>query len=77
MKENQPSREQLEKRRDEINAQLNRVNENLQMELDRDPEEQAIQIEQDEVSISMENNLRKELAMIEDQLLDFDEESPN
>ena len=74
MKENRPSREQLEKRRDEINAQLNRVNENLQMELDRDPEEQAIQVEQDEVSISMENNLRKELAVIEDQLLDFQDE---
>jgi uncharacterized FlaG/YvyC family protein len=71
MKENQPSREQMEKRRDEINAQLNRVNENLQMELDRDPEEQAIQVEQDEVSISMESNLRKELAIIEDKLLDF------
>jgi uncharacterized protein YacL (UPF0231 family) len=77
MKENKPSREQLERRRDEILAQLNRVNGDLRVELDRDPEEQAIQLEQDEVSISMENNLRKELAMIEDQLLDFDEESPN
>ncbi|MDQ3798972.1 MAG: hypothetical protein M3384_05945 [Acidobacteriota bacterium] len=66
-----PTREQLERRRDEIIAQLNRVNEDLQMELDRDPEEQAIQLEQDQVSISMESNLRKELAMIEDQLLDF------
>lgn len=74
MKENKPSREQMERRRDEINAQLSRVNENLQMELDRDPEEQAIQLEQDEVSISMESNLRKELAMIEDQLLDFEDE---
>ncbi len=72
MKENKPSREQLEKRRAEILAQLNRVNGDLRMELDRDPEEQAIQLEQDEVSISMEDNLRKELATIEDRLLDFE-----
>jgi hypothetical protein len=74
MKEIKQTREQLEKRRGEILAQLNRVNGDLRLELDRDPEEQAIQVEQDEVSISMEDNLRKELAMIEDQLLDFEEE---
>ena len=75
MPETKPtSREQLERRRDEINAQLNRVNEDLQMELDRDPEEQAIQTEQDEVSITLERNLRKELTAIEDQLLDFEDE---
>ncbi|HLL99525.1 MAG TPA: hypothetical protein VK400_00585 [Pyrinomonadaceae bacterium] len=74
MPEHKPNREQLERRRDEINAQLSRVNESLRMELDRDPEEQAIQVEQDEVSISMESNLRKELAIIEDQLLDFEDE---
>ena len=74
MPEYKPTREQLERRRDEINAQLARVNADLQIELDRDPEEQAIQLEQDEVSISMEHNLRKELAIIEDQLLDFEDE---
>jgi RNA polymerase-binding transcription factor DksA len=74
MPENKPTREQLERRRDEINALLNRVNQDLQMELDRDPEEQAIQLEQDQVSITMEDNLRKELAIIEDQLLDFEDE---
>lgn len=68
MTEIKQSREQMEKRRDEIRAQLERVNTDLQMELDRDPEEQAIQIEQDEVAISMEANLRRELAVIEDQL---------
>jgi hypothetical protein len=72
MPEIRPTREQLERRRDEINAQLNRVNGDLQMELDRDPEEQAIQLEQDEVSITLERNLRRELAVIEDQLLDFE-----
>lgn len=74
MPEPKPTREQLERRRDEINAQLNRVNQSLQMELDRDPEEQAIETEQDEVSIALESNLRKELAMIEDQLLDFEDD---
>ena len=77
MPEIKPTREQLERRRDEINGQLERVNQGLQMELDRDPEEQAIQVEQDEVSISMESNLRKELAVIEDQLLDFEDETEN
>lgn len=75
MPETQPSREQLERRRDEINEQLSRVNQTLvATELDRDPEEQAIQIEQDEVAVTMEHNLRRELAMIEDALLDMDQD---
>ena len=73
MPEIKQTREQLQRRRDEINAQLERVNRGLQMELDRDPEEQAIQLEQDQVSISLESNLRKELAIIEDKLLDFED----
>jgi hypothetical protein len=71
MKENEPTKERLEKRRDEINAQLDRVNTDLQIELDRDPEEQAIQLEQDEVSLTMEENLRRELIDIEDKLLEL------
>jgi hypothetical protein len=66
---NKPTREQLVRRRDEINEQLNRVNAEQRIELDRDPEEQAIQLEQDQVANSMEANLRRELAVIEDQLL--------
>ena len=73
MTQNQPSKEQLIKRRDEINEQLNRVNEDLRVELDRDPEEQAIQLEQDDVAITMEANLRRELADIEDRLLNLDQ----
>lgn len=65
------SREDLERRRDEILAQLNKVNNDLRTELDRDTEEQAIQTEQDEVAVSMEDNLQKELAQIEDELLDL------
>lgn len=68
----EPSREQLIRRRDEINEQLNRVNREERIELDPDPEEQAIQIEQDQVAVSMEANLRRELADIEDRLLDLE-----
>ena len=69
----QQTREHLEKRRDEINEQLNRVNEDLQTPLDNDLDEQSIETEQEEVAISMEANLRKELGEIEDNLLDFEE----
>jgi len=68
MADNKQSREQLEKRRDEINAQLNRVNRDLQNPLDRDPEEQAIEVEQEDVPITMEDNLRAELEQIEEKL---------
>ncbi|HVF31118.1 MAG TPA: hypothetical protein VNA22_09110 [Pyrinomonadaceae bacterium] len=70
MAEHKFTREQLEQRRDEILVQLNRVNDDQRIELDRDPEEQAIQIEQTEVATSMEASLRRELAVIEDMLLD-------
>ncbi|HEY0428169.1 MAG TPA: hypothetical protein VGC76_10340 [Pyrinomonadaceae bacterium] len=73
MKEPKQTRKQLEKRRDELNAQLNRVNEDERIELERDEEEQAIQLEQSEVATTMEANLRRELIDIEDKLLDFDE----
>ena len=69
------SRNQKRSRRDEIMNQLDRVNTDLQIELDRDPEEQAIQLEQDQVSVSMEDSLRRELAVIEDQLASEDQRS--
>ena len=72
MPASKPSREQLIRRRDEINEQLNRVNTTQRLELDGDPEEQAIQIEQSEVAVSMEENLQRELAAIEEQLIDED-----
>jgi hypothetical protein len=73
MSEIKQTKEQLSKRRDEINAQLEKVNKSERIELDTDLEEQSIQTEQEEVAVSMEANLRKELAVIEDQLLDFEE----
>lgn len=65
-----PSREQLEGRRNEILQQLERVNTDQRIELDNDPEEQAIQIEHGEVATAREESLRRELAAIEDLLLD-------
>ena len=74
MREIKQTKAQLEKRRAEINAQLNEVNEDLQMELDHDMQEQAIQIEQEEVSSAMEANLRTELNDIEEKLAAMDDE---
>ena len=73
MPEIKQTREQLEKRRDEINRQLSGVNSDERIVLDYDIEEQAIQMEQHEVSVTMEANLRKELTIIEDKLLDFED----
>jgi hypothetical protein len=73
MPEIKQTKAELLKRRDEINAQLNKVNESERLELDSDLEEQSIQTEQEEVAVSMEQNLQRELAAIEDKLLDFEE----
>jgi hypothetical protein len=74
MAEPKRTREQLEKRRAEILAELNEVGEDARIELDNDPEEQSIQIEQHQVAVTMEANLRKELAEIEDRLAELDEQ---
>ncbi len=60
--------EHLKQRREEILKELEKVNEDLELQLDPDPEEQAIQIEQSDVPISIEANLRRELDQIEDEL---------
>ncbi len=73
MTEPKRTREQLENRRDEINAQLTEVNKDERIELDNDMEEQSIQMEQHEVAVTMEENLRKELAVIEEQLAEMNE----
>jgi RNA polymerase-binding transcription factor DksA len=74
MTEIHQTKEQLLRRRDEILAQINRAGDDLrtEFELDRNPEEQAIQLEQDEVLIGIEANLQKELAAIEDKLIDLE-----
>ena len=70
MTETKITREQLRLRRDEIMAQLDRTGKDLRAKLDPNSEEQAIETEQEEVAISMEENLREELAGIEDRLRD-------
>ena len=65
-------KQQLEKRRGEILAQLDSESRDLQFPLDRDPEEQAIEVEQQDASIAIVENLRKELADIEEKLLDLE-----
>jgi hypothetical protein len=72
MTEKKTNRDQLVRRRDEILAELDRVNDAERIELDRDPEEQAIQLEQEDVSRTMEQSLRAELADIESRLADED-----
>jgi hypothetical protein len=62
------NKERLIRRRDEILVELDKVNNAERIELDRDPEEQAIELEQEDVSISMERSLRAELADIERRL---------
>lgn len=68
MSDQTTDRTRLERRRKELLDQLDRVNNDLKLELDRDPEEQAIQSEHDQVSVSMEDSLRRELAEIEARL---------
>ncbi len=68
------TKEQLLERKAELEKQLNRVNQDERLELDNDLEEQAIQTEQEEVAVTMEENLRKELLQVEDQLLDFEDQ---
>ena len=73
MAEPQFTREQLQKRIDQINEQLNKVNKDERIELDSDMEEQSIQVEQEEVAYAMEENLRRELIAIEEVLAQMDE----
>ena len=73
MNETNVSKEHLEQRRDEINTQLGDASRDERIELDPDMEEQAIQMEQHEVSVTKVDNLRRELADIEDRLLDLND----
>ncbi|MBA2605532.1 MAG: hypothetical protein M3521_10685 [Acidobacteriota bacterium] len=73
MQEVKQSKAQMEKRRDEINRQLNRVNQDERIELELDLEDQAIQVEQQDVAVTMEVNLRKELIDIEEKLAAMDD----
>ena len=70
MPEIEQTKEQLERRRGEIIAELAKLRGALPGRLDEAPEEQAIEVEHEEVAVAREANLRRELAAIEDRLLD-------
>lgn len=74
MAKNKQTREQLEKRLTEIKKQLNETYEEERIELVNDMEQQAIQMEQHEVAVTMEENLRREMIQIEDKLAEMDDE---
>ena len=67
------SKEALEKRKNEIQAELDKGGRDLRLPLDRDPEEQAIEVEHLDVSSTFIENLRRELAVIEEKLAGFDD----
>jgi RNA polymerase-binding transcription factor DksA len=62
-------------RMDEINAQLDKTNKDLGLEMDHDMEDQATEVEQEDVYIKMESNLRQELAEIEFDLAEMEQNS--
>ena len=68
------TKEHLIQRRSEILAQLGRLDDDIHNELDGHPDEQSIQLEQQEVTLSMVEGLNKELKEIEIMLLDEDVE---
>ena len=67
------TREHLLKRREEILRQLGGLETPIHEELDRNTDEQAIQLEQQDVTLSMVEGLNKELRQIEETLADYDE----
>jgi len=72
MTESKITKEHLLARRDEILDQLSKLDDELKEELDRDSDEQAIQLESQDVTLSVIANLNKELAQIEEKLLDLE-----
>jgi len=67
------TKEHLIQRRDEILAQLGRLDDDIHNELDHHPDERSIQLEQQEVTLSMVDRLNKELKEIEIMLLEEEE----
>lgn len=59
---------QLQQRRDELRDRLERIRRDLQAELDRDLDEQALQLENRDTLIEIQRVTRQELARTEDQL---------
>jgi len=69
------TKEHLMGRRNEIMRQLGGLENPIHEELDRNADEQAIQLEQQDVTLSMVDSLNRELRQIEEMLMDFDDET--
>ena len=66
------NKEHLIQRRDEILRQLGQLEAPIHEELDRNADEQAIQLEQTDVTLSMVDGLNRELRQIEEMLLEYE-----
>ena len=67
-------KEHLIQRREEIRRQISQLEAPISEELDRDPEEQAIQVQQTDVTLSILEGLNDELRQIEEMLLEHEAE---
>jgi hypothetical protein len=70
MHDSKINKEHLIQRREEILRQLGRLEIPIHEELDRNTDEQAIQLEQTDVTLSMVDGLNRELRQIEEMLLE-------
>ena len=71
MNDNKIRKEHLIQRREEIRRQISQLEAPISEELDRDPEEQAIQVQQTDVTLSILEGLNDELRQIEETLAEY------
>lgn len=74
MFDSKANKEHLIQRRDEILQELGRLETPIHEELDRNADEQAIQLEQTDVTLSMVDSLNRELRQIEETLFEYEGE---
>ena len=74
MHDSNATKEHLIERREEIRRQIGELEAPISEELDRDPEEQAIQVQQTDVTLSILEGLNDELRQIEEMLLEHEAE---
>ncbi len=72
MSDNKIPKEHLIQRREEIRRQISQLETPISEELERDPEEQAIQVQQTDVTLSIVDGLNRELRQIEEMLLEYE-----
>lgn len=72
MNDNKIRKEHLIQRREEIRRQISQLEAPISEELDRDPEEQAIQVQQTDVTLSILEGLNDELRQIEETLAEYE-----